>query len=316
MLLLKKTPIEDILTMDESIEAVENSLRHMALGKGTDLPRRRIHHANRMIFGLLPASVHGVMGAYLQTDLERRVHGETIILYSVETGEPLILYQDCSINELRTGAAGGVGVKHFARSDARSVALLGSGPQAKTQLTATLAVRPITNVRVFSPSRERRDAFAREMGPKLKVAIRSVESPREAVDGADIVITATKSQSPVFQGDWLQDGTHITSISNGDKNRPRGEIDQTTVRKSTPVFITSKETVITNESDIFRAVAGGVITWGEVREIGQVLLGKVAGRTEAHQITLFKLQGLGIMDIAVGVMAYERLKGSKVVQEW
>lgn len=316
MLLLKKTPIEDILTMDESIEAVENSLRHMALGKGTDLPRRRIHHANKMIFGLLPASVHGVMGVYLQTDLERRVHGETIILYSVETGEPLILYQDCSINELRTGAAGGVGVKYFARSDARSVALLGSGPQAKTQLTATLAVRPITNVRVFSPSRERRDAFAREMGPKLKVAIRSVESPREAVDGADIVITATKSQSPVFQGDWLQEGTHITSISNGDKNRPRGEIDQTTVRKSTPVFITSKETVITNESDIFRAVAGGVITWEEVREIGQVLLGKVAGRTEAHQITLFKLQGLGIMDIAVGVMAYERLKGSKVVQEW
>jgi alanine dehydrogenase len=316
MLLLKKTPIGGILTMEESIEAVENSLRQLALGKGTDLPRRRIHHTNGMIFGLLPASLHGFMGAYLQTDLKRHLHGETIILYSVETGEPLILYQDCSINELRTGAAGGVGVKHLARSDARSVALLGSGPQAKTQLTAALAVRAITNVKVFSPSRERRDIFAREMSRKLNVEIRSVESPREAVEGADIVITATNSQIPVFEGAWLQEGTHVTSMANGDKNRPRGEIDHTTMRKSTPIFITSKETVITNESDIFRAVTGEVISWEEVREIGQVLLGRETGRTAEQRITLFKLQGLGIMDIAVGLMAYERLKGSKVAQEW
>ena len=316
MLLLKETPIDGILTMEESIEAVETALRQLALGKGTDLPRRRIHHTNGMIFGLLPASVHGVMGAYLQTDLKRRLHRETIILYSTETGEPLILFQDCSINELRTGAAGGVGVKHLARSDARSVALLGSGPHAKTQLTAVLAVRPITDVKVFSPTRERRDLFAREMSRKLNVEIRSVESPREAVEGADIVITATNSQRPVFEGVWLGDGTHVTSMANGDKNRIRAEIDHTTVRKSTPVFITSKETVITNESDIFRAVRGGVITWGEVREIGQVLIGRVAGRNAEHQITLFKLQGLGIMDIAVGLMAYERLKGSKFVQEW
>ncbi|MFQ5917742.1 MAG: ornithine cyclodeaminase family protein, partial [Candidatus Binatia bacterium] len=141
-------------------------------------------------------------------------------------------------------------------------------------------------------------------------------SPREAVEGADIVITATNSQIPVFEGAWLQEGTHVTSMANGDKNRPRGEIDHTTVRKSTPVFITSKETVITNESDIFRAVTGGVIRWKEVREIGQVLLGRETGRTAEQQITLFKLQGLGIMDIAVGLMAYERLKGSKVAQEW
>ena len=316
MLLLKKTPIDGILTMKESIEAVEDSLKQLALGEGTDLPRRRIHHTNRMIFGLLPASLHGVMGAYLQTDLERRLHGETIILYSVETGKPLILYQDCSINELRTGAAGGVGVKHLARADARSVGLLGSGPQAKTQLTAALAVRPVTNVKVFSPTPKHCDSFAREMSRKLNVEIRSVKTPKEAVEGADIVITATNSQSPVFEGAWLQEGTHVTSMANGDKNRPRGEIDHTTIRKSTPVFITSNETVITNESDIFRAVTGGVITWEEVREIGQVFVGRVAGRTEARQITLFKLQGLGIMDIALGLMAYERLKGGKVAQEW
>src|SRR6267142_6457731 len=96
------------------ILAIEDALKEMALGRGFDLPRRRIHHPNRMIFGLLPGSVHGVMGAYLQTDLDRRIHHETVILYSVETGEPLILFQDCAVNENRTAAAGAIVVKYSA----------------------------------------------------------------------------------------------------------------------------------------------------------------------------------------------------------
>ena len=109
MLFLKNTPIDQIVSMNEMIVTIEDALKEMALGRGFDLPRQRIHHPNRMIFGLLPGSVHGVMGAYLQTDLDRRLHRETVILYSVESGEPLALFQDCAINELRTGAAGGIG---------------------------------------------------------------------------------------------------------------------------------------------------------------------------------------------------------------
>ena len=109
MLFVKNTPINQILSMTEMIEVIEDTLKEVALGRGFDLPRRRIHHPNRMIFGLLPGSVHGAMGAYLQTDLDRRIHHETVILYDTETGEPLILFQDCSINESRTGAAGGLG---------------------------------------------------------------------------------------------------------------------------------------------------------------------------------------------------------------
>src|SRR4030095_12772749 len=111
MLFLKQTPINQILSMHEMIEAIENTLKELAAGRGFELPRRRIHHPNRMIFGLLPGSVNGVMGAYLQTDLDRRIHHETVILYSAETGEPLVLFQDCSINENRTAAAGAIGAK-------------------------------------------------------------------------------------------------------------------------------------------------------------------------------------------------------------
>src|SRR5688500_4327968 len=85
---LKNTPINQILSMQEMIETIEDTLKEFAAGRGFDLPRRRIHHPNRMIFGLLPGSVHGAMGAYLQTDLDRQIHHETVILYSAATGEP------------------------------------------------------------------------------------------------------------------------------------------------------------------------------------------------------------------------------------
>lgn len=316
MLLLKKTPIDTILSIEEIIEAVEDSLKEMALGRGFDLPRRRIHHPNRMIFGLLPGSFRGAMGAYLQTDLDRHLHHETVILYSVETGTPLILFQDCRINELRTGAAGGMGAKHLARKEARRVALLGSAVHAETQLRAACAVRKITSATVFSPTPEHRLSFAEKMSRKLSIDVRPAKSPEEALEGTDIVITATDSRTPVFDGNSLREGMHIISISNGDKTRTRQEIDETTIRRSDPLFITSKETVCVNESDIFRAVRDGVTSWERVYEIGDLLLGRAPGRANEKQITLFKLQGIGIMDVAVALRAYERLKEDPSVQRF
>jgi ornithine cyclodeaminase/alanine dehydrogenase-like protein (mu-crystallin family) len=314
MLYLKNTPLDQILSIPEMIEAIEDALKEMALGRGFDLSRRRIHHPNRMIFGLLPGSVHGAMGAYLQTDLDRRIHHETVILYSVDTGEPLILFQDCSINELRTGAAGGVGAKHLARPNASRVAILGSAAHAETQLKAVAAVRALTQVRVYSPTPAHREAFGEKMKRELPVQVQPVSTAEEAVCNADIVITATNSKTPILDGNWLQEGTHITSIANGDKTRTRQEIDETTIRRADLIFVTSKETVCVNESDIFRAVRDNLISWDRVHEISALLLGKAAGRTNDGQMTLFKLQGTGIMDVAVGLRAYERLKDSKLAQ--
>ena len=120
MLFLKETPVETIIPMEQAIEAVEESLAETSRGAAVVLPRRRIHHANRMLFGVLPGSFKGAMGAYLQTDRDRVIHHETVILYSVDTGEPLIMFQDCAINELRTGAAGGVGAKYLAPARCRA----------------------------------------------------------------------------------------------------------------------------------------------------------------------------------------------------
>ena len=312
MLFLKNTPIDQIVSMDEMIATIEDALKEIALGRGFDLPRRRIHHPNRMIFGLLPGSVHGVMGAYLQTDLDRGLHHETVILYSTETGEPLILFQDCSINEFRTGAAGGIGAKYLARKDSARVAVFGSSVHAETQLKGTAAVRTLQQVRVFSPTEAHRHAFAEKMSRELAIEVTPASSPEEALADADIVITATNSRTPVFDGAWLKEGTHITSIANGDRTRTRQEIDETTLRRATTIFITSKETVCLNESDIFRALRDKVTSWDRVHEIASLLMGKVIGRTHNDQITLYKLQGLGIMDVAVGLLAYEKIQDSNL----
>lgn len=314
MLFLKETPIHQILSMNEMIGTLEETLKEVALGRGHELPRRRIHHPNQMIFGLLPGSVHGVMGAYLQTDLDRRIHRETVILYSVETGAPLILFQDCAINENRTAAAGAIGAKLLARENASCAAVFGSQVHAETQLKALAAVRNLTEVRVFSRNAEHRTACAEKLGRELQIAVLPASSAHEALATADVVITATNSTTPVFDGRLLREGTHVTSIANGDKTRIRQEIDELTLRRAAPVFITSKTTVCANESDIFRAVRDGVISWQQVHEISDLLLGKVSGRTDERQITLFKLQGTGIMDVAIGRCAYEKIKNGDLAQ--
>jgi alanine dehydrogenase len=314
MLFIKNTPVDQILTMKEMIEAIEDALKEVSLGGGFDLPRRRIHHPNRMIFGLLPGSVHGFMGAYLQTDLDRRLHNESVILYSVETGEPLILFQNCSINESRTGAAGGIGAKYLASKDSRTAAVLGSQAHAVMQLKAAHAVRPLTLAKVFSPTESHRSACAQKVSQQLGIEACAVASAAAAIESADIIITATDSRTPVFDGNLLKAGVHITSMANGDKIRTRQEIDETTIRRADRIFIISKETVCVNESDVFRSVRDKIISWDSVHEIADLLLDRIPGRTDDRQITLYKLQGTGIMDVAIGGLAYERLKGSDLAQ--
>ncbi|HWH79785.1 MAG TPA: hypothetical protein VNT76_20535, partial [Candidatus Binatus sp.] len=177
------------------------------------------------------------------------------------------------------------------------------------------AVRKLTEVKVYSPTATHRDAFAKKMSGELEIPVHAVSSSEAALASADIVITATSSRVPVFDGNYLEKGTHITSIANGDKTRTRQEIDEVTIRRANPIFVTSKETVCVNESDIFRAVRDRLISWDRVHDIASLLLGEVAGRADDRQITLFKLQGTGIMDVAIGLKAFERLKDSKLAQE-
>ena len=166
----------------------------------------------------------------------------------------------------------------------------------------------------FQPKSKAPRVIRRETRRRVGIPVQAALNAEEALENADIVITATDSKTSVFDGSRLKAGTHVTSIANGDKTRTRQEIDETTIRRADPIFVTSKETVCVNESDIFRAVRDRVIYWDQVHEISSLLLGKLPGRTDDRQITLFKLQGTGIMDVAIGLRAYEKLKDGNQVQ--
>jgi ornithine cyclodeaminase (EC 4.3.1.12) len=154
-------------------------------------------------------------------------------LFDAESGEPLALLDGASMNPFKTGATGAVGVDALAREDAETVAVIGSGAQARGQLRATATVRDLTTVDVYSPTPDHREAFADEMADTVDTDVTPVGSSAAAVDGADIVITATTAGEPVFDGDDLAPGTHVTAM--GQYNPSKRELDTTTIERSTYV---------------------------------------------------------------------------------
>ena len=315
-LFLTEDDVARLLTMDDALRAVEEAFRQHGQGSTVNRPRTRVRVPQGILHvmaaGLPPEGVLGFK-AYTAFGGTVRFH---VHLYSAEDGRLLALMEADRLGQIRTGAASGVATRYLARPDASVVGIFGTGWQARSQLQAVCAVRTITDAKVFSPTPEHRQSVAEKMSRELKIDVRPAKSPEEALEDADVVIAVTNSRTPVFDGNSLRDGAHVTSISNGDKTRTRQEIDETTIRRSDLLYITSKETVCVNESDIFRAVRDGVTSWERVYEIGDLLLEKAPARTSDKQITLYKLQGIGIMDVAVGLRAYERLKNDPSVQRF
>ena len=212
------------------------------------------------------------------------------------TGAPLALIEGSSLTAIRTGAASGVATDALARPDARSVALFGSGVQARRQLEAVCTVRAIERVRVYSLVGA--EALAAEMagrGP-IPADISVTGSPREALAGADIVCAATTSRTPVFAGGDLELGTHVNAI--GSFTPEMQEIDAETVRRAR-VVIDSRAAALAEAGDLIIPLRDGVVALDHVSdEIGEVLAGQRPGRTSAAQITFFKSVGVAVQDAA------------------
>ncbi|HEU5464873.1 MAG TPA: hypothetical protein VFV82_12145, partial [Candidatus Binatia bacterium] len=202
-----------------------------------------------------------------------------------------------------------------------SVGLFGAAGQAKNHLLALMQVRRLKDVKVFSRNRANREKFAAEMGPLTNLNITPVQSPEEAVRGVDIVLTATNSSVPVFDGNWLTPGQHVTTIvgsnvglvKNGFAAAKRREIDDSTLARSDVHGIVSIEQALQDEqADIFDPVQRGVIRWEQLIEIGEILAGNKEGRTKAEQITFYKNNaGQGVADVALGAKVLENVQKKK-----
>ena len=237
------------------------------------------------------------------------IHAVVLVL-DVLTGRPTALMDGTWLTALRTGAVGGLAADLLARSDAKTVALFGAGVQARTQLEAVRCVREITEVRVISRSGASADRLAGEV-----VGVRAVrvDDANEAIEGADIIIAATSSSTPVFDGARVEPGTHVTGV--GSYTLDMREVDTALVQRAR-IIVDQREAVMEEAGDIVGPIRDGVVDETVIiAEIGEVVLGRVPGRTADSEITFFKSVGNAVQDVAVAarVLAAAESEGHGLV---
>ena len=197
-----------------------------------------------------------------------------VILYSIETAEPLALMHEFQLSGIRVGATTGVAVDAIARKDASTLGLFGTGKQAHSALEAIACVRPIRRVNVYSPSAEHRSAFVRDMA-RDGMEVVAVDEPKAVVAGADVVCCATTAMTPVFDGDWLADGQLVVSIANSDVTNKRSEVDRRTYERASAIVVNDWESVIDNDqTELLDPLKDGVIRKDQIHELGDLLIGK------------------------------------------
>lgn len=225
-------------------------------------------------------------------------------LFDAETGEPLAILDGAAMNPYKTGAAGAVAVDELARENADTVAVIGSGPQARGQLATTATVRAFETGRVYSPTREHREAYAEEMSDRTGIDVRAVDSAAAAVDGADVVVTATTAAEPVVDADDLAPGTHVTAM--GQYDADKRELDHETIRRAT--YVPDLRARATRDAGSFlSALAAGVVDEDHVHaDLGEVVAGEAPGRTSESALTVFDSGGTGVETVAAAKLLYER----------
>ncbi|HEX3452357.1 MAG TPA: ornithine cyclodeaminase family protein, partial [Solirubrobacteraceae bacterium] len=217
--------------------------------------------------------------------------------------EMLALMEADALGQIRTGAASGIATRFLAREDARTLAVIGTGWQARTQLEAVVHVRPISRVLVYGRDPARRAAFCEEMEEKTGRRIEPVESAREAVAEADVVCTMTSSSVPVLEGAWLREGAHVNAAGSNRANAQ--EVDVETVVRSDVVAVEDLAQAKVESGDLRAANESGKWSWEHATRLSDVVAGHALGRTSDSQITLFESLGIGLWDLAAASFVFD-----------
>jgi ornithine cyclodeaminase/alanine dehydrogenase-like protein (mu-crystallin family) len=308
--------LRELVPMADAIAAVRQAFIELSAGRAVVPLRAHVPVASQeaallAMPGYLPAM--GGLGAKLVTVFPRNPSrglptiSATVVLLDAGTGEPAALIEGTYLTALRTGAAGGVAADLLARREAGIVVLFGAGAQGRTQLEAVCTVRPVTQIRVVDARAGAAEAcvtWAREQ-PWLRDATAVVASDAElAVRGAEIVITATTSATPVVPDGAVAPGAHITAV--GAYTPQTREIPGEVVARAA-VFVDHRAAALAEAGDLVLAARDGLFSPEAVRaEIGEVAAGVAPGRTRDDEITLFKSVGHAVQDLAVAGLALAR----------
>jgi ornithine cyclodeaminase/alanine dehydrogenase-like protein (mu-crystallin family) len=291
-LFLSEEQVRKHLRMSDLIPAMEKALIDFSAGKVTQ-PLRSVITVNPPggFFGMMPALTPEGLGLKIVTFYPKNVerglptHMATISLVDPATGAPLAVMDGRLITEMRTAAVSAAATKLLALPDAKILAILGSGVQAHSHAEALRLVRRFQEIRVWSPTREHAERFAKEIGAKAM-------SAAEAVHGADVVVTATNAKTPVLEGSWLKSGCHVNVVG---ASRPDWrEVDDDAM--ANVVFVDSREGAMKESGDVI--LSGAKI----YAELGEGLAGKIPSRS--RETTIFKSLGMAVEDIAAAMLVY------------
>ena len=313
-LVLREEDVHAVLTMNDTIRVIEKAFSDLGQDKATNRPRIRITEEHGVMH-LLAASVPsmGAMG-YKTYTVFRSGMRYVVMLFSTHDGHLLSIIEAEWLGAMRTGATSALATNYLARAESTVVGLLGAGQQAMMQLIGVCAVRKITGVNVYSRNLPACEQFCEKMSHGLKIPVRAAANPREAIEDADIVITATTSSTPVFPGEWLKQGCHINAIGSNWPNRR--ELDLTALQRCDLVVTDSCEQAMQEAGDLIIPADEGLLDWDSVYELADLVVGNSPRRQSADQITLYKGLGIALEDIATATLAYrlarERGPGSEL----
>jgi ornithine cyclodeaminase/alanine dehydrogenase-like protein (mu-crystallin family) len=308
-LYLTEADVARLVTVEDAIAVLEEAFALWREPGTTNLPRQRARLGGGT-FNLLGAACDkkGIFGlkAYFGGKGGARYH---VLLYAAD-GNLLAMIEADLLGALRTGAASGLATKLMANQDARTLAVIGAGKQARTQAAAVCAVRKIERIRVYSRTREHRTAFAFTLADELGVETEPVGDGETCVEGADVVVTITKSAEPVCRAAWLKPGAHVNAA--GANAADRRELDPESILRAA-VRVTDDRAQAQVEAAEFRdLVSAGRLSWDDVDELGDVVAGRVAGRRAASDITVYKSLGIALEDIAFAELIYRRALAARV----
>lgn len=325
-LLLRESEVTALLPMEAAIGIMARALAAFSTGGVLQPVRQALAiepHAGYL--GLMPAHLRpGAGGAgealgakavtFYTANAARGIptHMAVILLWDARTGALLAIMDGRLITEVRTAATSAAAAKALARPEAGVLALLGAGVQGRSHLEAFRQVRAIREVRVWSRTPANAEALVREAGAG-GLAARGCRTAEEAVRGADLLVTATSSPTPVLQGRWVSPGAHITAV--GAPRPDWRELDADAVARAR-VFVDSRAGALAESGDLLLALKEGAIEEGHIAgEIGEVLAGRLGGRTAPQEITLFKSLGMAAEDVAAAAFVYQQARARGVGRE-
>ncbi|MDB5642840.1 MAG: hypothetical protein JWN07_2157 [Hyphomicrobiales bacterium] len=238
-----------------------------------------------------------------------------VFLFSSATGELISILQDGMLQKFAVGAINAIGAKYLAREDARIVGLIGAGNQAGPQIAALREVRAIEEVRVFSPKRDETESFCQKMQAELDIRFHVADTPEAAVRGADIAVTATNSREPFFPGDWLTPGMHLSAMQRDEPMEScftKADISVFHTRMKELEYVSTDFAEMERKHDfVMRDHPPGELDWQAFPDLGELVAGKIAGRTRDDQITVFlNSTGVGAQFTAVANLIYENAKAA------